>query len=114
MQLDEKDNVPESFAILLSGAFRNERGSRLGFKIANCAGRIRSSTLDLFVIVSPKGSFLVAGIARSCSSTVKRRETWHDHSLSEDDKVHSIGHLVHVPLARGSVIYFQNELEFLR
>ena len=109
MQLDEKDSVSESFAVILRGAFRNERGSRLGFKTAYCAQRIRSSTLDLSVMVSPKGTFLVTGIARSCSSTVKRKETWHDHSLSEDDKVHSIGHLVHVPLARGRVIYFQSK-----
>ena len=109
MQLEEKDSVPESFAILLRGAFRNERGSRLGFRIANCARRIRSSTSDLSVIVSPKITFLVMGMVRSYSSTVKRREIWHDHLLPEDDKVHSIGHLVHVPLARGSVICIQSE-----
>ena len=109
MQLEEKDRVPESFSTLLREASRNERGSLLGFRIANCARRIRSSTSDLFVIVSPKVTFLVTGIARSFSSTVKRRETWHDHSLLEDDKVHSIGHLVHVPLARGRVIYFHSE-----
>ena len=60
-------------------------------------------------MVSPNITFFVVGIARSYSSTVKRRETWHDHSLPEDDKVHSIGHLVHVPLALGSVIYFQSK-----
>ena len=44
IQLDEKDRVNESLAKPLSGVFKNEAGSRLGFSIANWARRIRSST----------------------------------------------------------------------
>src|SRR5258706_4663580 len=105
MQLDEKDKSFKLFEILLMGALRNEREFIFGLRIANCARRIRSSTLDLSLMGSPKFSNLVLGRARPWSSTVKRRDTWHDHSLPEDDKVHSMGHLVHVPLARGRVIY---------
>jgi len=61
IQLEEKDRVHTSLARLLSGAFRNEAGSRFGFKIAYCARRIRSSTLVLSLIVSPNGMFLVVG-----------------------------------------------------
>src|SRR5258706_9220855 len=89
MQLEEKDKPSKPCAILSIGALRNERGFIFGLRIANCARRIRSSTLDLSLIGSPNGSCLVLSRTLPWSSTVKRRETWHDHSLPEDDKVHS-------------------------
>jgi hypothetical protein len=104
IQLDEKDKVHGSLAILLSGAFKNEAGSRLGFRIANWARRIRSSTRALSLIVSPNGIFLVVERAWPLSFTVNRNEIWHCHSTVDDPSVHSIGHLVQVPLARGNVI----------
>ncbi len=61
IQLDEKDRVHMSLARLLSGALKNEAGSRFGFKMANWARRIRSSTSALSLIVSPNGMFLVVG-----------------------------------------------------
>jgi len=104
IQLDEKDRVHESLDKLLGGPLKNEAGSRLGFKIANWARRIRSSTWALSLIVSPNGMFLVVGRGRPLSSTLSRNEIWHCHSAVDEAKVHSIGHLVQVPLARGSVI----------
>jgi hypothetical protein len=104
IQLDEKDRDHISLARLLSGAFKNEAGSRFGFKIASWARRIRSSTSALSVRASPNGTFLVVGRGWSFSLTEKRNETWHCHSVVDEVNVHSIGHLVQVPLARGSVI----------
>lgn len=74
IQLDEKDRVHMSLARLLRGAFKNEAGSRFGFKIANWARRIRSSTSSLSLIVSPNGMFLVVGSGWSLSLTENRNE----------------------------------------
>jgi len=86
IQLEEKDKASKSFAMLFRGALRNERGTRFGFRIANCARRIRSSTMDLSLMGSPKISFLVLNSARPYSSTVKRSPQSSSFSSPEKEK----------------------------